>query len=75
MAPWIRPSVAAVLSALIFASIHLGIGPGMVVYIFLGGLIPAYLFIRFRSIYPCVLMHFLNNVVAYVVIPLTVGKG
>ncbi len=67
-------TLAALLSALIFASIHIGIGPGMVVYLFLGGLIPAYLYIRFRSIYPCVLMHFLNNIVAYVVIPLVVGK-
>jgi membrane protease YdiL (CAAX protease family) len=66
---------AAILSALIFASIHIGIGPGMVVYVFFGGLIPVYLYIRFRSIYPCVIMHFLNNIVAYVVIPLTVGKG
>ena len=66
---------AAILSALIFASIHIGVGPGMVVYLFLGGLIPAYLYIKFRSIYPCVLMHFLNNIVAYLIIPLTVAKG
>ena len=70
------PTVLAVLlSALIFASIHIGIGPGMVIYLFLGAIIPAYLFIRFRSIYPCVLMHFLNNIVAYVFIPMVVGKG
>jgi hypothetical protein len=69
------PPMAAVLSSLIFASIHIGIGPGMVVYLFLGALIPAFLYIKFRNIYPCVLMHFLNNVVAYVVIPLAVGKG
>ncbi len=69
------PPLAAILSALIFASIHIAIGPGMVVYLFLGGLIPAFLYIKFRSIYPCVLMHFLNNIVAYVVIPLVVGKG
>ncbi|MFH1312010.1 MAG: type II CAAX endopeptidase family protein [Candidatus Eisenbacteria bacterium] len=68
-------TLAVLLSALIFASIHIGIGPWMVVYLFLGALIPAYLFIRFRSIYPCVLMHFLNNIVAYVVIPMVVGKG
>ena len=68
------PLLAAVLSSLIFASIHIGIGPGMVIYLFLGAFIPAFLFIKFRSIYPCVLMHFLNNVVAYIVIPLVVGK-
>ncbi len=64
------PVVAAVLSALIFASIHVTVGPGMVIYLFVGALIPAYLFIRFRSVAPCILMHFLNNVVAYLVIPL-----
>lgn len=68
-------TLAVLLSALIFASIHISIGPGMVVYLFLGGLIPAFLFIRFRNIYPCVLMHFLNNIVAYVVIPLVAGTG
>jgi membrane protease YdiL (CAAX protease family) len=68
------PLTAAVLSSLIFASVHVAIGPGMVIYLFLGALIPAFLYIRFRSIYPCVLMHFLNNVVAYVVIPLVVGS-
>lgn len=52
------PPLAAILSALIFASIHVVIGPGMVVYLFLGGLIPAFLYIKFRNIYPCVLMHF-----------------
>ena len=59
------PLRAAILSALIFASIHIAIGPGMVVYLFLGGLIPAFLYIKFKSVYPCVIMHFLNNVVAY----------
>ncbi|MDX2411092.1 MAG: type II CAAX endopeptidase family protein [Woeseiaceae bacterium] len=68
------PLLAAVLSSLVFASIHIGIGPGMVIYLFFGALIPAFLFIKFRSIYPCVLMHFLNNLVAYIVIPLVVGK-
>jgi len=67
-----RTPVAAVLSALIFASIHIGIGPGLAVYIFLGALILAYLYVRFRNIYACVLMHLLNNVVAYIVIPLVV---
>ena len=68
------PLIAAVLSSLIFASIHVAIGPGMVLYLFLGAFIPAFLYIRFRSIYPCVLMHFLNNVVAYVVLPMVVGS-
>jgi membrane protease YdiL (CAAX protease family) len=61
---------AVTLSALIFASVHVAFGPGMMVYIFLGAFIPAYLYVKFENIYPCILMHFLNNVVAYVVIPL-----
>ncbi len=68
------PLTAAVLSSLIFASIHIAIGPGMIVYLFLGALIPAFLYIRFKSIYPCVIMHFMNNVVAYIIIPLVVGN-
>lgn len=69
----LRTPAAVALSALIFASIHIGIGLGLAVYIFLGALILAYLYVRFRNIYPCVVMHLLNNVVAYLVIPLVVG--
>lgn len=68
----LRAPVAAALSALIFASIHIGIGLGLALYIFLGALILAYLYVRFRNIYACILMHLLNNVVAYIVIPLVV---
>jgi len=65
-----RVPVAAVLSALVFSSIHIGIGLGLAVYIFLGGLILAYIYLRFRNVYACVLMHLINNIVAYIVIPL-----
>jgi membrane protease YdiL (CAAX protease family) len=70
----LRTPAAALLSALVFASIHVGIGFGLAVYIFLGALILAYLYIKFKNIYPCVLMHLLNNAVAYIVIPLMVSK-
>jgi membrane protease YdiL (CAAX protease family) len=66
----LRKPVAAVLSALVFASIHVGMGPGFAIYIFLGALILAYLYVKFRNVYACVLMHLMNNVVAYIVIPL-----
>ena len=66
-------ALAVLLSSLIFASVHIGIGPGMAIYIFLGAFIPAYLFLRFDNIYPCILMHLINNMVAYFVIPLAVG--
>lgn len=67
-----RAPVAAVLSALVFASIHVGIGLGLAVYIFFGALILAYLYIKFRNVYACVLLHLMNNAVAYLVIPLLV---
>lgn len=66
----LRTPAAAVLSALVFASIHIGIGLGLTIYIFLGALILAWLYIKFRNVYACVLMHLMNNVVAYIVIPL-----
>ena len=68
-----RTSTAVILSALIFGSIHVGIGPGLAIYIFLGAFIPAWLFLRFDSIYPCILMHFINNIVVYLVIPFFFG--
>lgn len=67
-----RAPAAAVLSALVFASIHVGVGPGLAIYIFFGALVMAFLYAKFRNVYPCVLMHVMNNVVAYLVIPLTV---
>jgi len=68
-----KTPLAAVLSSVIFASIHVGIGLGLAIYIFFGALILAWLYLKFRNIYACVLMHFLNNVVAYFLIPLIVS--
>jgi membrane protease YdiL (CAAX protease family) len=65
--------LAAVLSSLIFASIHIGVGLGLAIHTFLGGLILAYLYVKFRNVYPCIVMHAVNNVVAYIVIPLAVS--
>ncbi len=64
-----RTPQAVTMSALIFASIHIGMGPGLAIYILLGAFIPAYLYLRFGNIYPCILMHLLNNIVVYFVIP------
>jgi len=58
------------LSALIFASVHMMFGLGIMVYIFLGALISAYLYIRFKNLYPCILMHFLTNLWAYILVPI-----
>lgn len=68
----VRAPSAAVLSALVFSSIHIGIGIGLAVYTFFGALLLAYLYVKFKSVYPCVLMHLMNNIVAYIVIPLVV---
>jgi membrane protease YdiL (CAAX protease family) len=61
---------AVALSAVIFASVHIMFGPGLMVYIFLGALVSAYLFIKFKSIYPCILMHLLTNLWAYIIVPI-----
>jgi membrane protease YdiL (CAAX protease family) len=61
---------AVAFSAVIFASVHIMFGPGLMVYIFLGAFVSTYLFIRFKSLYPCILMHFLTNLWAYIIVPL-----
>lgn len=65
-----KPIVAILLSALIFTSIHIFFGPGMLVYIFLWAFIPAFLYLKFGSLYPAILFHILNNLIAYVILPL-----
>jgi membrane protease YdiL (CAAX protease family) len=66
-----RTIVVMPLSSVIFASIHIGAGPGIVLFTLLWGFIPAFLFLRFRTLYPCILVHALNNLLAWVVFPLT----
>ncbi len=61
---------AVILAAMVFASIHLFLGPGFLIYIFLGAFIPIYLYLKFDSLYPAMLMHFFNNLVSYIVIPI-----
>jgi len=64
---------AIVWSALVFTSVHLVIGPGTLVYIALWSLIPAYLYLRYRSLYPCIVFHMVNNAIAYLVVPMMGG--
>lgn len=68
--PKVGLSVAVLLAALIFASVHVTFGAGFLIYIFLGSFIPIYLYLRFESLYPAMLMHFVNNLVSYVFIPM-----
>jgi membrane protease YdiL (CAAX protease family) len=55
---------------LVFAAIHGYYGAGLMVYIFVWALFPAWLFLRYRSLYPCLLMHALNNVFVDIVVPM-----
>ena len=61
---------AAIIAAMVFASVHLFLGPGFLIYIFLGSFIPIYLYVKFENLYPAMLMHFFNNLVSYLVIPI-----
>lgn len=54
---------------IVFAAIHGYYGPGLMVYILVWALFPAWLFLRYRSIYPCVAMHALNNVFVDIIVP------
>ena len=61
--------MAVCLASLIFMSVHVLMGPGILIYVFLWSLIPSYLYLRTGSLYPAMLMHALNNIFAYVVLP------
>jgi hypothetical protein len=67
-----RTFSALVLASLIFTSVHATIGPGIMVFIFFWAFIPSLLFLRFGNLYPSMLMHALNNLIAYILIPLFV---
>ncbi len=61
---------AVLLHNLLFALYHGAIGPGLVLYMFLWSFFPALLYLRYRSVYPCILMHFLNNIWVDIAVPL-----
>jgi hypothetical protein len=67
-----RTFSALVLASLIFASVHVAIGPGIMVFIFFWAFIPSLLFLKFGNLYPSMLMHALNNLVPYILMPLHV---
>ena len=62
--------LAVCMSSLVFTSIHVFIGPGMMIYIFLWSLIPSYLYLKTGSLYSSILMHALNNAFAYLILPM-----
>lgn len=53
--------LAVPLSALIFGSVHIYEGPVAMVVVTLLGVVLALVFIRRRSLVPCIVMHFLHN--------------
>jgi membrane protease YdiL (CAAX protease family) len=61
---------ALLLHNVLFALYHGAIGPGLVLYIFFWSFFPALLYLRYRSIYPPVLMHFLNNIWVDLLVPI-----
>ncbi len=65
----LRTGWAVLLSVILFASIHLVMGPGITLYILPWGLISCLLFLRTGNVYACVLFHSLNNLIAYLVLP------
>jgi hypothetical protein len=65
------PRQKAVLYAvLVFTSIHLPFGPGMMLYIFCWSWIPCWLFLRYKNLFPGIIFHMANNFLAYVVLPM-----
>lgn len=61
---------AVLLSAIIFASVHVFFGPGFVLYIIVWAMIPTFLYLKFKSLYPAIAFHMLNNILAYAIVPL-----
>ena len=60
----VRPVLAIVLSALLFALIHMN--PAQLPHAFLVGLLLGWIYYRTGSIIPTILYHWVNNTVAYV---------
>ena len=58
-------------SSLIFALLHIQFfGPGMAIWILFFGTASAWLYSRFDNIYPSLLFHALNNLWAYIILPM-----
>ena len=59
------PVVLTVLSALAFAAAHWSQGPGGLAATFLFGLIALAIYLRMRSIWPCLLGHYVANLLIF----------
>jgi membrane protease YdiL (CAAX protease family) len=69
---WLKNEwVAGMLSCLVFAILHLPFwGLRGSIHLFLWALVPTVLFIWKESIYPCLIMHVVNNMFLYVIFPI-----
>ncbi len=63
-------TIAILLATALFTSIHILFGPGTMILIFFWTFVPTWLVLRFKSLYPAILMHILNNLLAYIIVPI-----
>jgi membrane protease YdiL (CAAX protease family) len=59
--------------AALFGLYHVFVGPGMMLYTFLWAIVPGLIAWRWRSLWPCLLFHALNNVWADLLVPVLFG--
>lgn len=55
---------ALLLSSMLFSLIHIALGPGVVIFAFVVAFMLAYLYLKFNSLYPAMLMHSLYNLIS-----------
>jgi membrane protease YdiL (CAAX protease family) len=67
--------IAFLFASLIFASIHCLAGPGFMLLIFLGTFFSSFIYWKFGSIYPCILLHSINTLIGEIIIPIVEKKG
>jgi membrane protease YdiL (CAAX protease family) len=63
--------VTIILGSLIFALVHLQFfGPGLTVYMLIWSILTCFLYVKFDNIYPSLIFHSLNNIWAYILVPM-----
>ncbi|MCK9617848.1 MAG: CPBP family intramembrane metalloprotease [Lentimicrobiaceae bacterium] len=63
--------VTITLSSLIFALVHLQFfGPGLTIYMLVWSILTCFLYVKFNNIYPSLIFHALNNIWAYIFVPM-----
>jgi membrane protease YdiL (CAAX protease family) len=62
-------ATAVGLASLIFSSIHVFFGPGILIFTLLWALFPTFLYLKFKSLYPAIAFHIVNNLLSYILLP------